>query len=658
MSSKTKIRILNIEDDPLDTALILSMLEADDMDVDVLRVQTEKDFVAALDRSDVDVIISDFNLPSYDGRRALHVARSKLPSVPFIFFSGTLGEESAIECLREGASDYIIKQRPQRLPAAIRRALQEREERLKHQEAEAGRLKEIHFREAIELSMTSGVSATDLVGKQIYVNSAFARMVGWSAEELLGGTPPYDYWPPEEMEAISAAMHTTLKGEAPPGGYELTFCHRNGKRFHVLVTISPLQDAGNQVIGWLSVVMDITDRVRTQKELKETNEQLNQALGEVKRAQQEMIKQERMNALAQMVSGIVHDFNNSLMPLMGLPEYLLNQPGALDEREEVVSMLKAMFTAASDARDVVRRLREFYRPGENLEVKPFNLGELVNLVVHLTEPAWKTQPEAEGRSVTMELNCADLPPVMGNESSLREMLTNMVINASHAIPASGRIVLSTCREGDMAILRIADTGTGMSEEVKRRCFEPFFSTKGENGTGLGLAMCYGIIQRHGGSIDLESEPGRGTTFTIRLPIQGPTGSRLVESNQTARVKTTRSLRILAVDDSSTARSLIRRYLKAEGHEVQMVNNGVEGLAMLQKGNLDLVITDRAMPGVNGDELAVEAKKLIPGIPVIMLSGFGDLMNTKAEVPAGVDAVISKPVTPDELNAAIAQVLDK
>lgn len=514
MSTTPTIRILNVEDDPLDTDLIASMLEADGLTPEMVRVETERAFLSLLQQHHVDVIISDFNLPSYDGKRALRASRELCPDVPFIFFSGTLGEDAAINCLKEGASDYIVKERPQRLPAAVRRALHERDERLK----------------------------------------------------------------------------------------------------------------------------------------------LKEALAELQRAQSEMIKQERMNALAQLVSGIVHDFNNTLMPLIGLPEYLLNQPGALDERDEVIDMLKAMLNAATDARDVVRRLREFYRPDEGIEVRPFILAELVKRVIIMTEPAWKTQAEAQGRTITMETDFADLPKVSGNESSLREMLTNMVINASHAIPTTGTIRISTEQHDGFAVLRIADTGTGMTEEVKRRCFEPFFSTKGDSGTGLGLAMCYGIVQRHGGIIELDSEVGRGTMFTIRIPIHGPADARRVEQQTHSTVKLARSLHVLVVDDSSTARSLVKRYLKAEGHTVDVADSGTAALELLRGGTFDLVISDRAMPGMSGDDLATQAKQLVPGIPVIMLSGFGDLMNTKCECPDGVNAVIAKPVTPEELNAAILQVM--
>lgn len=532
----TPLRILHLEDNATDSTLLGHLLKLDGLQCDIVRVETEAGYHAALSEGSVDIIIADHRLPTYDGPRALKFARETCPDIPFIFFSGTMGEDTAVDSLKQGAIDYVLKHRPERLPAAVRRALHEREETALRKSAEAG-------------------------------------------------------------------------------------------------------------------------QARAQEMLLQTNRLLQNAMADLKRTQQEIIKQERRNALTQMVSGIVHDFNNTLMPLVGLPEYLLGQPGALDDREELVRMLEVMRTAASDARDVVRRLREFYRPKEDMVVAPIVLADLIRDVVAMTEPAWKIQAQSEGRTITLETEFNELPRISGHDASLREMLTNLVINAAHAIPNTGVIRITTAMQGKFAVIQVSDNGVGMTERVKRRCFEPFFSTKGDGGTGLGLSLSYGIVERHGGRIDLDSEVGKGTTFTIHLPIRGPMERPVTaQSSPPRKTAISRKLNVLLADDSSTTRFMVAAYLTGDGHAITTVENGARCIEVLGTTAFDILLLDRAMPGMSGDEVAIQARQIAPGMPIIMLTGFGDLMNYRAERPDGVDSVLTKPVTPEELRTAMAAAL--
>jgi signal transduction histidine kinase len=397
---------------------------------------------------------------------------------------------------------------------------------------------------------------------------------------------------------------------------------------------------------------------RLERMVGERTRALQEAMDELTRTQQQLVQQERLKALGQMVSGIAHDFNNVLMPIVGIPALLLEDPDLLNDRDDVLSMLKTVSAAGQDAREIVRRLREFYRPGEPQEMHAVKVNQVIEQTIALTEPAWKAQSEAAGKAIRIVTDMGDVPETPGSEAGLRELLTNLIINAVDAIPKEGTITFRTRREGEWVVMQVADTGAGMTEDVRSHCFEPFYTTKGEHGTGLGLAMCHGIVKRHGGQIEVTSGIDAGTTFTIRLPLTGPTiGSPGAESVDTA-VERPSGLRVLVIEDEELSRTLLTQFLTQQGHTVETSANGGDGLARLLASCFDVVITDRAMPGMGGDHVAKAAKRLVPGMPVIMLTGFGDLMRFKNEHPEGVDEVLGKPVTPDELGEAIGRVVGR
>src|ERR1700704_3537834 len=266
-------------------------------------------------------------------------------------------------------------------------------------------------------------------------------------------------------------------------------------------------------------VENLTRRKQAEDDLRESNRELEKALNELKATQQHVIQQERLSAIGQMASGIAHDFNNTLMPILGFSELLLQNDSLLDNKKEARRCLEMLRTSAKDAASVVSRLREFYRPAETDEEFPIvDLAKIVQQAVSLTEPKWRNQTQAKGLTIEVTAKVQASPSVAGEESALREVLTNLIFNAVDAMPEGGRISLETSIEGSDAVIQVRDTGTGMSESVRQRCLEPFFSTKGDLGTGLGLSMVYGIVERHRGKLAIESTAGQGTTFIIRLPL--------------------------------------------------------------------------------------------------------------------------------------------
>lgn len=400
---------------------------------------------------------------------------------------------------------------------------------------------------------------------------------------------------------------------------------------------------------------EIAERRLAEADVLESNRQLTDALNRLQETQSEIIKRERMHALGRMAKGIAHDFNNALAPILGFSELLMTKPEALQDQRKVRNYLEMIHNAAKDSTKVVGRLREFYRYRDDAEVfAPVIINDLVLQVISLTRPRWRDEALAAGVHIDMRTETGNVPAVPGNESELREALVNLVLNAIDAIPKRGTIVIRTERQGRWLVVTVSDDGVGMSEEVKARCLEPFFSTKEDRGNGLGLGSVYGIVRRHEGEIDIQSEVGRGTSIAISLPLERATAPPVAAMPAPAASS---KLRILVVEDEPLVREVIGVYLTEDQHEIELAENGRQGLEKYQPGRFDLVVTDRAMPGMNGDELAVEIKKLSGHQPIILLTGFGDLMAGAGEQPPGVDMVVSKPFTLTTLRSAIAKVTE-
>ena len=366
-----------------------------------------------------------------------------------------------------------------------------------------------------------------------------------------------------------------------------------------------------------------------------------------------MIQQERLSALGQMASGVAHDFNNALVPILGFSELLQLSPGTLENRELANSYIGMIHTAAGDAAKVVSRLKQFYRKQQEGDLfDAVDVDKLVLQVFTLTRPRWKDQMQAAGVMIEVVPELGDVPPVRGDESALREVLTNLIFNAADAMPTGGKITVRTRRDGNFAIIEVADSGTGMTGEVRKRCLEPFFTTKGERGTGLGLSMVFGIVQRHTGTMDIESELGKGTTFILRLPLQACAVP--VPTLTPAASPAPRNLGILVVDDEPQARQFLAAALTGDGHRVELAKDGLDGLRRFRDGTFDVVLTDKAMPGMSGDQMASTMKRMKPGTPVILLTGFGQFLD-KADLPS-VDVLLSKPIGVEQLREALHSAL--
>ncbi len=397
-----------------------------------------------------------------------------------------------------------------------------------------------------------------------------------------------------------------------------------------------------------------SQNILLEKQVRERTGQLEDTLNKLRLAQHTAIKQERLSALGTMAAGIAHDFNNSLTLILGYADLLLSNCKDRPDCTEA-EQIKAVTTAARDAAQIVRRLREFHRPDDGAETRvALQLNSLIEQAVTMTRPRWKDDTRTTGLDVSVRCELGELPSMMGDPAELREMLTNLIFNAVDAMPQGGDITVHTQMAESEILLSVADTGTGMSEETRRRCLEPFFTTKGEHGSGLGLSAVYGIIERHGGFMDIESEEGIGTKFCIRLPAS--LDAEMANEKAEPAREQTGILKILLVDDQPIILEVLQQQLAEDGHAVLTATDGEEALSMLGGQSYDLLITDQSMPGMSGEELAAQVKEQNPRMPIILLTGYGGSEEDEKDLPACVDMLLGKPATWMDLRRAIVQVM--
>lgn len=390
------------------------------------------------------------------------------------------------------------------------------------------------------------------------------------------------------------------------------------------------------------------DRMISEEEIIKSKTKLEKTFIELTETQKQLIHQERLKALGEMASGIVHDFNNALTPILGYSELLLENKDISPNK--MTKYLQAIRKATLNSASVVRGLREFYRKNSSNEFyENILINDIVKEIVELTKHKWKNQAQSNNCYIKIDINLEKTQFIFGNLSEIKEILTNLIFNAVDSITKKGTITISTRDEDDKVILEVSDTGNGMTEEVKSRIFEPFFTTKGNEGTGLGLSMIYGIVQRHKGKINIDSIVDKGTCFSIYFPAA--IKNNLINKKQIQK-KLERSLHILIVEDELDIQEIVSNYLLLENHTFEIANNGLEGLEKFQKGYFDLIITDYAMPEMNGRQMGDSIKLLAPDKPIILLTGFGDIIVSTNDKIDSIDYVICKPISIADLETAI------
>jgi PAS domain S-box-containing protein len=659
------LHIVHLEDDLDDVLLVSTALREDGLECEIVHVSTRDAFVAALDRGNVDLILSDYALPSFDGLSALAIAREAAPHAPFILLSGTLGEEAAIESLRNGATDYVLKTRLSRLVPAVQRALEESRERTTRQRAEQSLLREQSFLRAVLDQMRSGLAICDPDGVLMLFNRSMRDLLGLAEDPALPGP-----WP-EHVDIVERDGKTSLTPDAMPlaralrGEHlhhvELSVLHRAGGVRMVEASGQPIIDQQGRRLGAVITMQDVTEH-------KQLEHQLQHA--------------QKMEAIGRLAAGVAHDFNNLLTVISG---YCEMAGGRAQPGDAITQDLQEITSAVERAGNLTRQLLAFSRQ-QVLEPRLIDMNDVIGEMEKMLH-------RLIGTDVEMMFKPSDsLGRVRADAGQIGQVLVNLVINARDAMPQGGWITIETANvvvgdlgsvaghqpgrktdvvrrtrplaaspdipPGRYVSLTVTDSGTGMDTHTAARIFEPFFTTKeAGRGTGLGLSTVHGIVKQSGGHIIVDTEPGCGTGFRIFLPQAEPSevapapGPRPAhEGDET----------ILVVDDDAVLLRMVGEILQKRGYTVLPVNSGRAALALLEDPDtkVDAMVTDVVMPGLSGREVVDRLRASGRQLPTVFMSGYvGENIETLRSRLGDRVTFIQKPFTLEALLEKIRSVLD-
>jgi signal transduction histidine kinase/ActR/RegA family two-component response regulator len=382
---------------------------------------------------------------------------------------------------------------------------------------------------------------------------------------------------------------------------------------------------------------------------------LRRAFEELHATQGQLVQSAKLNALGEMASGVAHDFNNMLAAILGRTQLLL----ARVKDPEFRRSLELIEQTAQDGAQTVKRIQEFTRVRLDEVFDEVDLNRILLDVVELTRPSWQSQAKARGIAIEVDRELEARCFVAGNASELREVFTNLVLNAVDAMPDGGTLTLVTRDDDDRVAVEVRDSGHGMAAETQARCFDPFFTTKAVKGTGLGLSVAYGIVSRHHGTISVESATGAGTTFRLTFPVKRQASAPIPKPNEPEAIG---SFRMLVVDDEEAVLSVMGELLEALGQKVTTAHGGIEGLARLRAmsegapdARLEIVFTDLGMPGVSGWDIAKETRAKCPDACVVLVTGWGVQIDAESAKERGVDYLLGKPFTVEDVESTLRKI---
>ncbi len=672
------LNVLLLEDSARDFELIKEQLIDAGYQLRIERVETEDAFTTSLRDKAWDLILADFKLPGFDAFGALRIRNEICPDTPFIVVSGTIGEETAVELLKSGAVDYVIKDLSERLPFAVGRALDEaREKRIRQQKDEAlnkayRQLKEsqaatlsiledlkaeIQAKEAREAELRKVTMAveqagevvfiTDLDGTIQYVNPAFTAVTGYSREEAVGQNGRLLKSGRQDRAFYQKLWGTIMDGRTWKG--RLVNKRKDGTLYTEEASISPVRDASGRILNHVAVKRDITEMLRAEEEQAKLQEQFQQA--------------QKMESIGRLAGGVAHDFNNMLSIILGYGEIMLDKLRQGDPlREDIKEIVEAGRRSAA----LTRQLLAFSRK-QTLQPEVLDLN-------HLVRELEKMLHRLIGEDIELELALAqDIGRVKVDPGQIDQVIMNLVINARDAMPKGGKLLIETAdvelddtntekypeaKPGKYVMIAVTDTGCGMSRKILGQIFDPFFTTKEKDrGTGLGLSTVYGIVKQSGGNVCVYSEPGQGTTFKIYFP-----NTEAVQESAIARPEVaapvTGGEHILVVEDEVSLRKLMASLLSRLGYHVTLAANGGEALLLIEEKGLkfDLVITDVVMPNMSGKELANRLQRNQPDLKILYMSGYTDNAIVHHGILDQGLAFIQKPMSILQLQRKVSDLL--
>jgi signal transduction histidine kinase len=637
-----EVRILHLEDDPGDAELVARALRAAGLAGGLVQVASQQAFLAALDGQSFDAVISDFALPGFDGLRALALVHERRLDLPFILVSGTIGEEKAIEVIRQGVTDFVLKDRLTRLDSVLRRALEETAERRRRRQAEVALERERRLLKAVLDSVDAAIVACDAEGVGLTLVNRSAREWNRLAEG------PLDPQWVDQYEVLSADGQVMRPDETPllralrgevVRGLEVSLAGRSETR-RVVASGQPILDAEGGRLGAVLAMHDVSDMKRAEEELRRQREALYQS--------------EKLAAMGTLLASVAHELNNPLAVVLGQANLLRRDAGGGPLAVRADKIEKAAERCARIVANFLALARQ--RPPERKRVA---LRPLVEAALELL--AYSLQ--LDGVEVRLEL-ADDAPRVEADGHQLQQVLINLFTNAHHSLretPPPRRLTVRTRFDSDRRrmVLEVADSGRGVPVELRQRIFDPFFTTKPpDRGTGLGLPLCQEIVQAHGGTMGVGEAEGGGAQFWIELPVGEGAPAPLERAADPVPEVVAAGRSILVVDDEPEVAEVVAESLRGQGHHVDVALGGMAGLALIARGHYDLILSDVKMPDLDGKALFREVRGLDPALARHFVFTTGDGLSSETQgffEKTGVP-ILRKPFDLSEVQKVVGQVL--
>ncbi|MEH2086083.1 hybrid sensor histidine kinase/response regulator [Nostoc sp.] len=649
------LRFLLLEDSLLDTELAQMILTEGGINCELIRVETGADFLAALETNAFDLILADYALPSFDGISALEIARNLCPEIPFIFVSAVLGEELAIEALKNGATDYVLKQRLGRLVPSVQRALREAKERRKRKQAEESLQKsEAKYRRIVDTSY-EGIWMIDSKTRTEFVNQRISQMLGYPAEEIIGRSI-FDFMDRADDIAAEAKLEW-FKGEGSDLKEGRLRC-QDGSYIWTLISARAILNERGECLGAIAMLTDITDRKRSESERDRLLQLEQTARAEAEAANR--IKDEFLAVLS-------HELRSPLNPILGWAKLL--QSRKFDEE----SLNKALKTIERNAKLQAQLIEDLLDVSRILQGK-LSLNTIPVDLVSTIEGAIETvQLAAEAKTIQIETMLdPNVGKVLGDSARLQQVFWNLLSNAVKFTETEGKVNVRLERIDAQAQITVSDTGKGINPDFLPHVFDYFrqgdsTTTRRFGGLGLGLAIARHLIEMHGGRIWAESlGEDKGAIFTVRLPLIKNSATIEDDTNTDSSTAVFSSsplmgLQVLVVDDNDDTRDFFSFVLEQFGAIVTAVASGYEALQALTQSKPDILLSDIGMPEMNGYMLmqqvrTQEAKIGGKKMPAIALTAYAGEINQQYALRAGFQQHIVKPVAPEELLVAISNLV--
>jgi PAS domain S-box-containing protein len=637
------LRLLIVEDNEDDALLIAREFRRAGYELAWERVETPDAMSSALERGEWDAITSDNSMPHFSGPEALKLTRSKGYDIPFLIVSGTMGEEAAVVGMRAGANDYLLKGNLTRLVPALERELREAANRREQRRAALRLHEEQQFQRALLESLNAGIVACNASGQLTLLNHAGAQILGLEGMPLPQPPGSYQLYRADGLillEQKELPLVRALRGEHLRNA-ELVVRPKDAPPRSVLVNAHRILDAEGRTLGAVAAFTDITGLKRAQEELARQREALFQS--------------EKLAAMGQLLAGVAHELNNPLSVVLGQASLLRRALGEHPETGRIDKIARAAERCARIVRNFLALARQ--RPPERQRVA---VGSVIDETMELLNYSLRV----DGIEVHLDLE-RQAPSLWADGHQIQQVLINLLTNAQHAlreVPPPRRVTITTrvTPARDRVVIEVSDNGPGIPADLQPRIFESFFTTKAPGeGTGLGLALCKGILEGHGGTLAVESESGRGTLFRLDLPVGAATaGAGEVDAAPAATPVAAHGTSILVVDDEGQVAEMVAELLRGEGHRVQTAADGIEALEKLEHASFDLVVSDLRMPRLDGPGLLREARRDHPALAKRFVFMTGDVLaaGTREFLESTQLPFITKPLASQEVLRAVNQAL--